>query len=413
MGTFLPQKTTEPVPGNVIHYDALMPRPDIARQRLINQGLVRPTLKTAAEVVARLGAVQAQDYAASKWGIAQRTSGLTEAQIEREIDGGAIIRTHVLRQTWHFVAAADIGWMLALTAPRVHAANAYWYRWLEVDDAVARRSRGVIEKALREGKHLTRVELGAALTKAKIQVANPTRLACIVMRAELEGLICSGARRGKQFTYALLEERVTRPAPLERDAALFELARRYFTTRGPATVDDFAWWSGLTKADAKRGVEAAAAHLEHETIEGRSYWFPAVKRPGRISSPIVHLLPNFDEYFIGLKDRSALAARLKASGVKPTTTLLAGYFLAVNGQMVGGWRRTFVGRTVVVEPKPLIRLSEAERHGVEVASRKLGRFLEVPVEILWRSASRDRSVPVAQARQKPRNPLMADPPEAK
>jgi hypothetical protein len=285
--------------GRQRHYDAWMPRPDIARQRLINQGLVRPTLKTAGEVVARLGAVQAQDYAASKWGIAQRTSGATDAEIEKEIDDGTIVRTHVLRPTWHFVAAADIGWMLALTAPRVHAANAFWYRWLEVDDAVARRGRTVIARALKDGKHLTRAELGAALAKAKIQIANPVRLACIVMRAELDGLICSGERRGKQFTYALLEERVARPTALERDAALFELARRYFTTRGPATIDDFAWWSGLTKADAKRGVDAAAAHLEHESIEGRSYWFPAAERSVRSSSPSVHLLPNFDEYFIG------------------------------------------------------------------------------------------------------------------
>jgi Winged helix DNA-binding domain len=182
-----------------------MPRPDIARQRLINQGLVKPTLKTATEVVARLGAVQAQDYGASKWGIAQRTAGLTDSEIEREIDDGMIIRTHVLRPTWHFVVAADIGWMLALSAPRVHAANAYWYRWLEVDDALARRSRTVLTKALRDGKQLTRAELGQVLTRARIQITSPQRLACIIMRAELEGVICSGARRGKQFTYALLE----------------------------------------------------------------------------------------------------------------------------------------------------------------------------------------------------------------
>src|ERR1700704_6886625 len=137
-----------------------MARPDIARQRLINQGLVKPTLKTAGEVVARLGAVQAQDYAASKWGIAQRTSGLTDPEIEKEIDDGTIVRTHILRPTWHFVAAADIGWMLALSAPRVHVANAYWYRWLEVDEAVARRSRTALTKALRDGKQLTRAELG-------------------------------------------------------------------------------------------------------------------------------------------------------------------------------------------------------------------------------------------------------------
>lgn len=354
----------------------------IARQRLINQGLVKPALKTAIEVVAKLGAVQAQDYGGSKWGISQRTAGLTDAQIEKEIDDGTIVRTHVLRPTWHFVAAADIGWMLALSAPRVHAANAYWYRHLEVDDSVARRSRTAITKALGDGKHLTRAELGEALTRAKIEITNPTRLAGIVMRAELDRVICSGARRGKEFTYALFEERVTTPTTLERDAALFELARRYFTTRGPATVDDFAWWSGLTKTDAKRGVQAAATHLEHESIEGRSYWFPAERRV-RISSSLAHLLPNYDEYFVGLKDRSAFSARLKASGVEARTDALAGHVLIVNGQTVGGWRRTVVGRKVVVELKLLVRLSEAEKRALGVAARKLGRFMALPVEIRW------------------------------
>lgn len=361
-----------------------MPRLDIARRRLINQGLVRPTLKTASEVVARLGAVQAQDYGASKWGLAQRTAGLTDARIEKEIDDGLIVRTHVLRPTWHFVLAADIGWMLALSAPRVHAANAHWYRWLEVDDNLARRSRTVLTKALRDGKKLTRAEVGQALTRARVQVTSPQRLACIMMRAELDGLICSGARRGKQFTYALLEERVPRPTTLEREAALFELARRYFTTRGPATVDDFAWWSGLTKADAKRAVETAATHLEHESIEGRSYWFPARVGAVRITSSLAHLLPNYDEYFIGLKDRSAISARLESSGARPRTSALSGHIVIVNGQTVGGWRRTLVGRTVVIEAKSLLRLSEAERRAVGLAAQKFGGFLALPVEIQWR-----------------------------
>jgi hypothetical protein len=356
---------------------------DIAKQRLMNQGLVKPVLKTAGEVVARLGAVQAQDYAGSKWGIAQRTVGLTDALIEKEIDEGTIVRTHILRPTWHFVAAADIGWMLALSAPRVHSANAYWYRYLEVDDSVARRGRTAIARALRNGEHLTRAELGKALAKAEIEISNPVRLACIVMRAELDGVICSGARRGKQFTYALLEERVAKTASLERDAALFELARRYFTTRGPATIDDFAWWSGLTKSDAKRGAEAAATELEHMSIADRSYWFPAGEHALRIPSSLTHLLPNYDEYFIGLKDRSAFSARLKASGVEARTDALSGHVVVVKGQIVGGWRRALVGRKTIVDLGLLIRLSEAERRAVAAAVRKLGRFLELPVEIRW------------------------------
>jgi hypothetical protein len=242
----------------------------------------------------------------------------------------------------------------------------------------------VVTKALREGRQLTRAELGQALTRARIQITSPQRLACIVMRAELDGVICSGARRGKQFTYALLEERIPRPMALERDAALFELARRYFTTRGPATVDDFAWWSGLTKADAKRGAEAAATHLEHELIGGRSYWAPATERPVRISSYLAYLLPNYDEYFIGLKDRTAFGARIESSGVRPRTSALSGHALIVNGQIVGGWKRTLVGRTVVIEPEPLVRLNGAERRAVGVAARSFGRFLGLPVEVAWR-----------------------------
>ncbi|GAC1410981.1 MAG: winged helix DNA-binding domain-containing protein [Gemmatimonadaceae bacterium] len=361
-----------------------MPRADIAKQRLNNQGLVKPTLKTASEVASGLGAVQAQDYAASKWGIAQRTDGLTNEQIEKEIDDGVIVRTHVLRPTWHFVAATDIGWMLALSAPRVHAANAHWYRWLEVDDAVARRSRTVLAEGLSDGKQLTRAELGQLLMRARIQITNPQRLACIMMRAELDGLICSGARRGKQFTYALLEERVARPTRLEREAALFELARRYFTTRGPATIDDFAWWSGLTKAEARRGVEAAATHLEHQSIEGRSYWSPATERRLRISSSLTHLLPNYDEYFIGFKDRSAFRTRLESSGLRPRTEVLPGHTLIVSGQIVGDWRRTLTRQTVVIEPKSLVRLSEAERRAVGAAVRRFSLFLALPVEIRWR-----------------------------
>lgn len=362
-----------------------MPGPDIGKQRLINQRLVNPALKTASEVVARLGAVQAQDYGAAKWGVAQRTDGLTDAQIEREIDDGAIVRTHVLRPTWHFVAAADIGWMLQLSAPRVHAANGYWYRWLEVDDAVASRSRTALTKALRDGKHLTRAELGEELKRAGIPIASPQRLACIVMRAELDRVICSGARRGKQFTYALFEERVAKGTVLDHDAALAELTRRYFTTRGPATVDDFAWWSGLTKADAKRGIEAAAANLRHETIDGRSYWSPPAERPARIRAPLAHLLPNYDEFFIGFKDRSAFAARLEASGVEARTDALSGHILFINGQIVGGWRRTLVRGKLVIEPNLLIPLSQTEQRAAEMAGRRFGRFLELPVETRWRS----------------------------
>jgi hypothetical protein len=353
----------------------------MADQRLVNQRLLNPTLERASEVVSLLGAVQAQDYGSAKWGLAQRTRGVTDDDVEREIAEGAIIRTHILRPTWHFVAATDIYWMLALSAPRVHVANAYWYRWLEVDDAVASRSRAVLTKALSDGKQLTRAELGQVLTRAKVEITSAQRLACIVMRAELDGLICSGDRRGKQFTYALLEERVPRTKALDRDEALYRLAKRYFSTRGPATADDFAWWSGLTKSDSRRGAESARSELEHEIIEGRSYWFPAPARVAKRRTPIAHLLPNYDEYFIGFRDRSAFAMRLRAAGIDARTDGLSGHILTINGQIVGGWGRTFRGKDAIIKMKLLQALTDPENRAVAAAAKRLGEFLGVRVTL--------------------------------
>ena len=353
----------------------------IATQRLVNQHLVKPMLATASEVVALLGAVQAQDYGSAKWALAQRTRSATDADVETELAAGAILRTHILRPTWHFVAPADISWMLTLSAPRVHAANAYWYRWLEVDDTVARRSRAVLTKALRDRKQLTRAELGQLLRRARIQITSAQRLACIVMRAELDGVICSGARRGNQFTYALLEERVPRPRTLERDEALHELAKRYFSTRGPATADDFAWWSGLTKADAKRAAQSTGRELEQQVIDGKPYWFPTPTRPARRTTPMAHLLPNYDEYFIGFKDRSAFSERLRAAGIEARTNALSGHILAINGQIVGGWGRTFRGKKALIDLNLLQKLTTEEKRAVGTAGRRFADFLGLPVQI--------------------------------
>lgn len=353
----------------------------IANQRLVNQHLVKPTLEKASEVVALLGAVQAQDYGAAKWGLAQRTVGASDAEVDEEIASGAIVRTHILRPTWHFVAPADIRWMLALTGPRVHAANAYYYRTLELDAPIFRKSRTVLIKALRDGQQQTRAELGSALETAGISMKDPRRLSATMMSAELDALICSGARRGKEFTYALLEERVPRAKTLDRDEALYELAKRYFSTRGPATADDFAWWSGLTKADSKRAAESAGSELDHAIIDGRSHWSSAAPRVAKWRTPIAHLLPNYDEFFIGFRDRSAFAERLRAAGIEARTDALSGHILAINGQIVGGWGRTFRGRSAVIQLKQLQTLTAVENRAVGAAAKRFSEFLGVPAQI--------------------------------
>ena len=353
---------------------------DICGRRLVNQHLVKPKHRTARDIVQFLGAVQAQDYAGAKWGIAQRSKGLTDVDVEQEINDGAILRTHLLRPTWHFVTPADIRWMLALTGSRVKAILKHYDRTLEIDEAALRRSRGVFTKVLKDGNHLTRAELAQALTKAGVRSDGTQRLARLVMHSEQDGLICSGPRRGKQFTYALLEERVPAAKHLKRDEALRELAMRYFTTRGPATTDDFAWWSGLTKADAKEGVRAAGSSLAHEVIGDRSYWFPPA-RSAKIESPFVRLLSNYDEYFIGHKDRSAIHAHLRSSGVKRIPSALFGHILTIDGQVVGEWERAITAKSAVVRVKPLTPLSKTAHRAIAAEVSRFSKFLETPVAL--------------------------------
>ena len=356
---------------------------NIAHRRLANQHLLAPTLTEPVEVVRRLGAVQAQDYAGAKWALGLRTRGrVGDAVVEQALRDGSILRTHVLRPTWHFVTAADIRWMLALTARRVKAAMAYYDRQLELDHAVFRRSHAALTRALRGGHELTRSELGQVLRRARVGDTRSQRLGHLLMRAELDGVVCSGARRGKQGTYALLEERVPRaPARLaDRDAALLELTRRYFLTRGPATLKDFAWWSGLTLADASRGVQIAGQSLEREVIGDETYWSDARARSDPTSSVTAHLLPNYDEYFIGFKNRSAIEQRLGATAVMMRDALPP-HIVLVDGQVVGRWSRTLTKTTVAIRLRVLTRLTGADRKAVASAARGLGRFLGRRVEL--------------------------------
>ena len=212
---------------------------DIAHQRLHNQLIARRTFEKPGDVVQWLGAVQAQDYAAAKWAVGLRSQGATDDDIEQAFAGGAILRTHVMRPTWHFVAPADIRWMLTLTAPRVNAINAFYYRKLELDDSLFMRSNAALAKALQGGKQLTRPELVSVLQQAGIATHDLLRFTYIMLRAELDGIVCSGARRGKQFTYALLDERAPQARMLDHDEALAEFARRYFTGHGTCHLARF------------------------------------------------------------------------------------------------------------------------------------------------------------------------------
>jgi hypothetical protein len=241
----------------------------------------------------------------------------------------------------------------------------------------------VLEKALQGSQHLTRAELGAALERAGI-LAEGQRLGSIVMSAELDGVICSGGRKGKQFTYALLEERVPQVKPLKREEALAELVRRYFTTRGPATLKDFTWWSGLTLADARLGMEMVKDQFVKEVLDDHTYWFIDSVTPAREKSPTAHLLPNYDEYFIGFRDRSAIGEVAKQAGVKSDDPSLIANIIIMDGQIMGGWRRTITKNAVILERKLLKELTRSEERAFTREVDRYSEFLQLPVE--WLSA---------------------------
>jgi hypothetical protein len=345
---------------------------DVIRERLANQCLTGPRLRGPVDVVRKQGAVQAQDYPGAMWAIGMRTMKSTHAEVERAIARGDILRTHVLRPTWHFVLPEDIRWMLALTGPRIAKAMSSYNKRMGLTPAVFRRSNAVIERALRDGAHLTRTELGEILRRERILEAGGTRLAHLMMHAELNGIVCSGARRGKSFTYSLLELRARRAAQVDPDDALSRLAERYFTSHGPATVHDFAWWSGLTVSDAKRAVEICGKALTQ--MDNTPLWMVERESPPEPSAHTARLLPNYDEYFIGHRDRSAIGGRLGSVGLVTGGDARIGHVIMIGGHLAGSWRRIEAGSGFTAATKLLTRLMTGERRNLDDAVARFEQF---------------------------------------
>ena len=344
----------------------------LANQRLTGGGFTRP-----GDVVKWLGAVQAQDYLGARWALALRMRRGTDAAIERAFAAGEIVRTHVMRPTWHFVAPDDIRWMLSLTAPRVRAAMRSYDRRLGLDAAVIKRSHKAIAAALAGGTHLTRQELKTRLEQAGVFTEGVQRLAHLMMHAELSGVICSGPIRGRQFTYALLDERVPESRSLSRDAALAELTRRYFRSHGPAGLQDFVWWSGLTTADARAGIEMVRHELLEDIVDGRTSWSSRNARAAARPRRTAYLLAPYDEYLIAYRDRSAaLDGNLWKSLGEPFSGAIV-----LDGRVVGGWTRTIANGNVAVGLTVPAPLTSADGRLIVDAAHRFGSFLGLDVRI--------------------------------
>ena len=333
---------------------------DIARLRLINQRLV-PTPSTATELVRWMGCIQAQDYAMAKWAVGCRLSKATESGIEKDFNEGKILRTHALRPTWHFVCPEDVRWMLKFNAPKVRALSRPYHRQLEIDAAILKKTKTLLAKALGEHGKLTRPQLAEVLRKGKV-ATNDARLGHLLMDAELDAIICSAGRIGKQFAYGLLDgEGVV----LSTEEAIEELARRYFRSRGPATVQDFAWWGGLTLTEARKGLDA----IKSELASMNDYWFTTPKDPTNPGS--TYLLPAFDEFTVAYKNRDDVLDPTHAAacfyGLKP--------IIVHNTRIVGIWQRTINKGKALVETIPFQVVKPAPARALAAAIKKYEEFM--------------------------------------
>jgi len=300
--------------------------------------------------------MQAQEFEPAKWGIALRMrDAVTEASIEEAFARGDLLRTHVLRPTWHFVARDDIRWLLALTAPRVMRIVLSYCRRSELDKRTLIRAAKVFESSLRDQQCRTRAELAQLLKRSRIIVAG-IRLAFVTMYAELEGIICSGPRREKQFTYALVDERAPNARRLDRDDALAELCRRYFVSHGPATVRDFVWWSGLTVTDSKRGLDIVRGRREE--VDGRTYWSVEGEPLTTRKSNRVQLLPIYDEYLVAYRDRVAVP-HVPAAFSRQFRPGIFPHAIVVGGQVAGTWKPGPAAALDVQPVRPLIAAEAA------------------------------------------------------
>jgi hypothetical protein len=299
--------------------------------------------------------------------------------IESAIDRGEILRTHLMRPTWHFVSSEDIYWMLDLTASQVKAATRSREKTLGLSEEVFSKSKAIIQKALEGGNSLTREDLVVALQRNQIDTQE-NRASHLFARAELDELICSGVSKHGKQTYALLEERVQKPETLEREAALARLAEKYFSSHGPATLGDFSWWSGLTMREARQALEMVKHAFNSELNDSQTYWFlenASILKPDPTRA---YLLPAYDEFIISYKDRRALDTSrflrkaISENGVfRPT--------IVVDGQVKGIWKRSIKKDKVVLEFALFEQSDPAMRLLLEEASQPLGYFLDKQPEI--------------------------------
>ncbi len=358
---------------------------EISIQRLIRQNIVGPKTWRVKDLAGYLGAVQAQDYNMSKWAFGIRLRGSTESMINEAIDKGEIIRTHILRPTWHYVSSDDIYWLLDLTAKHLRSSISFRDRQLELTESIFSKSNAILERSLRDGNSLTRAELSEKFREEKLNTVDG-RMSHLLFRAESEGLICSGRQRDGKQTYALLTERVPLIKRLSRPESLRELALRYFTSHGPATLRDFTWWSGLSVPESRTALESANDNLIFERKGDQTYWF-AEKRDRKSSGSMdPFLLPAFDEFLISYRDRTASLHSLNHRKAVSNN----GMFFPVivkDGQVIGTWKRLLKPGDVIIEIDIFDDFKKEAGIDLGKAMEQYGAFLNRNAHVIYSNSN--------------------------
>ena len=330
--------------------------------------------KSPKEVVARMCAIQAQDYGMAKWAIGIRSPGCTEADVEEAFNRGEILRTHIMRPTWHFITREDIRWILPLCASRVASAGKYRDLELGLTENLYLKANEIVRKALDGGKHLTRDELAECLQREGL-AANSAQMTHFMMRAEQDEIVCSGAMRGKQHTYALFDERVPRSTPLSRDEALAKLAERYFSSHAPASLQDFVWWSGLTTSEARQGLDAIKSKFVSEIVDSQTYFLPNDFKIDS-SNESCHILPAFDEYIIAYRYRNAVLSSENHSKAVSSNGIFRPVILQ-NGKVSGLWKKKTSGKKISVATDFFEQTDELSEKLLDKAIESYCKFLNI------------------------------------
>lgn len=344
----------------------------ITKLRLGNQLLMGTKLKTPQEIVSWMGAIQAQDFNMSKWALGVRESTLTDSLVENALNKGELVRTHVLRPTWHLVAGENIHWMLGLSAPRLKNVMKTYSRTVGLSEAIRKKGSDIIQQALSAGIHLTRPQLGNVLKSKGIEV-DSHQLTHIMFSAELDGIVCNGEVKNNKQTYCLLEEKIPKTEIFDKQVALGRLARKYFMSHAPATLQDFIWWSGLTATDAKIGMEMIKSDFVIETIDSHQYWINNSFVEHKNIEDSVLLLPAWDEFVVSYKNRQHIVADEHYNKVISKNGIFKPVVIK-NGQIIGIWKRVKKKNKISAEIELFVKPDNLTKDLITRASNSFSLF---------------------------------------